>query len=363
MMAWLDTWQKRIKLTIDQTKIDTADLTWFPVTVFLTATAGEEVFTELDADADYMKVAFTKDDGTTELYAECELFDVSEQKAIYHISKDGWVISNTVDTDFYMYYDNDHADNTDYIGAIDTTAGGNVWDTNFKAVHHLKDATTSTVKDSTANNNDGAKQAANEPIETDGKVGKAQDFDGSNDYILTAGQITDWTKDFTISGWIKPDVVNIEQALMGYGHGNETPYYSWAAYLNLTHFMFTAYNGTNRTITSDYTAQANVGFYVTIVYDGDSSSNNASIYINGALDKTGTVITELRTDAYNRISIGASWNGTNRFMNGVIDEVRISNVTRTADWIKATYNSLFDTLLTYGSEEILITFIPQIIFI
>jgi hypothetical protein len=36
---------------------------------------------------------------------------------------------------------------------------------------------------------------------------------------------------------------------------------------------------------------------------------------------------------------------------GVEDEVRISDTNRSAAWLKATYNSLWDTLLTYSAEE------------
>ncbi|GAH49391.1 unnamed protein product, partial [marine sediment metagenome] len=115
-MAWLSGWDKRIKLDIDYTNKIGAGVTWFPVTVFLTATQGEEVFAELTTDAEYLKVAFTKTDGTTELYGECELFDVSEQKGIFHVSRTGWTID--ANTSIYMYYDKDHADNNTYIGAI-----------------------------------------------------------------------------------------------------------------------------------------------------------------------------------------------------------------------------------------------------
>lgn len=108
------TYGQRIKLTIDHTKID-ADLSWFPVTVFLTSSQGEEVFTEFDADEDFDRVAFTTSDEETQLYADCELFDDSESKAIYHVSKTGWTVSSSTDTDFYMYYDNDAGHNTTYI--------------------------------------------------------------------------------------------------------------------------------------------------------------------------------------------------------------------------------------------------------
>jgi len=179
-MAWLSGYSKRIKLTIDYNKIDSS-LSNFPVTVFFTSSQGEEIFDEFDADSDYMKCAFTSDNGTTQLYAEKELFDVSEEKAIYHVKVPS--ISSSANTIIYYYFDNSHSDNTDYIGAIGTTAGANVWDSNFKAVYHMVDATTSTIKDSTSNNNDGTKKAANEPIEATGKVGQGQSFDGSDDYI------------------------------------------------------------------------------------------------------------------------------------------------------------------------------------
>jgi len=139
-MAYLSGWKtQRIKITIDQTKIDTADLTWFPDTVFLTVTNAHKVFLELTTDAEYLKVAFTKADGETQLYAEMELFDVSEEKAIFHVSRDGWVIDYDADTIFYMYYDSTHADNTDYIGITQSTPAKKVWDDFFKFRSDMKD--------------------------------------------------------------------------------------------------------------------------------------------------------------------------------------------------------------------------------
>ena len=49
--------------------------------------------------------------------------------------------------------------------------------------------------------------------------------------------------------------------------------------------------------------------------------------------------------------IGADSAGASYFAKGIIDEVRISLTKRATAWLKATYNSLWDTLLTYGSEE------------
>lgn len=114
------TYDKRIKFTINNAKVD-ATLTWFPVTVLLTTDAGEEVFVELNEDADFDKCAFTKADESTQLYADCELYDVSEELAVYHVSLDGWEISSSGDTDFYMYYDDDASSNDTYISKTATT--------------------------------------------------------------------------------------------------------------------------------------------------------------------------------------------------------------------------------------------------
>ena len=56
-MAWLSGWKKqRIKITINHNLID-SDLSWHPITPFLTSTQAEEIFAELTADAEYLKIA------------------------------------------------------------------------------------------------------------------------------------------------------------------------------------------------------------------------------------------------------------------------------------------------------------------
>jgi hypothetical protein len=38
-----------------------------------------------------------------------------------------------------------------------------------------------------------------------------------------------------------------------------------------------------------------------------------------------------------------------RYFNGIIDEVRISNIARSADWIKAQYLSMKNDFITFGN--------------
>lgn len=182
-MGQLSGWKYRQKITIDRTKFDSTDVTHFPITVFL---EGNTDFWNEMGSGDSQKVAFTKSDGTTELYAEIEQYDSVNNKAVYHVSKSGWTINNdgAEDDYIYIYYDSSHADNTTYIGDTNSTPAENVWDSNFKVVYHMADgADPSHVYDSTSNNNNGTKTAANEPNEVSGKVANAQDFDGNNDEI------------------------------------------------------------------------------------------------------------------------------------------------------------------------------------
>ena len=338
------TYDQRIKLTVHAADID-ADVTWFPVTVFLTSTAGEEVFAEFDADADYIKVAFTTSDESTQLYAEMELFDDSEQKAIYHVSKTGWVLDDTVNTDFYMYYDNDAADNTDYIGAIDTTAGGNVWDSNFKAVYHMVDATTSTIKDSTSNNNDGTKKAANEPIEATGRVGQGQDFDGSDDLIDFSSDFLETGVgfyEFTVEAWVNPDSVSDETIVFQevgtregdfifFIYGEKLRLYVWK--VGPTEIYFA--------ISSTLSVSTGSHQYVAVV----NASPNNIFQINGSEESIAS------SNGNANFTDGIQIGSPQYLYDGILDEVRISATGRSTAWRKATYNTTNDSLLTYGSEE------------
>ena len=48
---------------------------------------------------------------------------------------------------------------------------------------------------------------------------------------------------------------------------------------------------------------------------------------------------------------------TDRTFDGIIDEVRISNTTRSAEWISATNESFVDNLFTFGIEDYLTTYL------
>ena len=70
---------------------------------------------------------------------------------------------------------------------------------------------------------------------------------------------------------------------------------------------------------------------------------NRNLYIDGTQATQGT-LTDVITSNASALNIG-------QFYDGILDEIRISDTARTADWIKASYWSDSDALVTYGSQE------------
>lgn len=347
-MSWLSGYTTRRKITIDYTKID-ATLTDFPVLVKLTSSN----FDFSKANSDGYDIRFTSSDGTTLLKYERERHDSTNKLAEYWVKIPS--ISSTANTDFFIYF-----------RSLDTDDGAdptNVWDSNFKGVWHMKDLTTSTIEDSTSNNNDGTKKAANEPIQVDGKIAKAQSFDGTDDYITAPDSSSlDITGSITLEALVKPDTVSGYRTFIIKGRTSssvENTNYALRQYTDDLNFYY-GYN----TLWHVYAVsnQFSVGnwYYVAVTYTFGTGTS-IKVYVNG-VQQTGSWTLGTGNDPAqtNDISlkIGKIWDASSELFDGLIDEVRISNVARSAAWIKATYNSLNNSLLTYGAEETNANFFP-----
>src|SRR6266571_5969908 len=120
-------------------------------------------------------------------------------------------ISASSDMKIYIYYGNSDT----FTSTTENPTG--VWDTNFKAVWHLKETSggTNAFKDSTSNGNHmtdcqlyGATGCAPTLNQT-GKIGPAISFDGTGDHLSRAAAIVpnpDNAYPFTMCGWFSPAV-------------------------------------------------------------------------------------------------------------------------------------------------------------
>jgi len=131
------------------------------------------IFDNLEGYENRKRFAVTTGDGEAQCYAEIERWDDADEEAWLWVKVP--TISASEDTDLYLYYDKNQADNLDYVGDTDSLPAQRVWDENFTLVTHMNDDPDGVhIRDSTSNDNDGTKKF--NPAETNGKIGAAQHF-------------------------------------------------------------------------------------------------------------------------------------------------------------------------------------------
>lgn len=301
------------------------------------------VFNEVGANS--KKIAFTKADGLTELYGEIEKWDSGNEEAELHVSRDGWAISNIADTVGYLYYDNSHADNDTYIGVTNSAVAENVWDSNFKCVLHCDEAS-SPLLDSTSNDNDFADQSS-ATYEAVGQIGNCVDLESTNTDRFSRAAIFDpSTTDFTIEAWINiesfPGTAHLSMfANKDNGGQGRGVFFVKGTTHELSSFLGGAFSTANTAL------DAGSFYYAVMVYD--SVDTDIHFYLQGASDSADINATaDSSTGAW---VIGSSKNENVQYVDGKLDEIRVSTSKRTPTWWKATYESGRDHLITWGTEE------------
>ncbi|MCK5012432.1 MAG: hypothetical protein KAS66_01310 [Candidatus Omnitrophica bacterium] len=349
-MAWLGLWKYRRKITISNTDIDDTLLD-FPVLVKISASSGTasdditDIFTELGSDANRKKIAITTSDGTTQCYVEIELFDYASSLAWLWIRTPH--IAAGVVTELYIYYDVARSDNTTYVGDTGDPAAQNVWDVHFKTVHHLRDATTSSVKDSTSNIHDGEKRGINAPDETTAQVGNGQNFDAANERIIIANHFDfDFSGAFTLEAIAKPVSAGSSSRLIyRYDYTSQAGYYLGQYGSKWQMYVFVG--GLSNGILSDNAPTLNYEY----IAGRRDASGDLELFIDGIL-QVDTAILSGAIDSTGDVLLGIDTSDNYEFI-GKLDEIRISDVGRSVAWIKATRYSNWDGLVSYSAIETL----------
>ena len=332
-------WLYKMKLTFSG-NVSATNLDDFPILVHLTNANFNFAHAKVNGeDIRFMDSDLCPSDGTP-LKHEIEHWDQAGQEAWV------WVKVPRIDggsvVDFiYLYYGNN--------AAADGQDSTNVWDSNYVMVQHMYDKPdTSHVSDSTINANNGAKKGANEPIESVGKMWKGQDFDNTDDYINCGSdatlQIGGEGKSFTLETWTKRGSSGAHDWALSQGTTSNSKGLQFG-YNDNDHFMIGFF-------ANDYqcpNATSDVGEWHHWVAAYNGSTNSRRVYRDGN-DVGGDVAPNDYSGSGDMIIGRNNW-ATYRYFDGIIDECRISNIVRSADWIKATYLTMTDALITYGAEE------------
>jgi hypothetical protein len=348
---WLSGWDKRVKITIDHNDVS-SDLTDFPVLIYLGDSSGQNnedvtfVFDELASDGDRKKIAVTTSDNTTQCYVEIEKWDSSNQEAWLWVKVPS--ISSTTDTNLYLYYDKNHAENTNYVGDTSSIPAQNVWDSSYKAVYHLQGdpETPTSNKDSTVNqNNPTFNGAMTFDDQVTGEIDGSIDFDGDDDFIsVDNSESLNFTNSLTIEAWIRLNSFGSGtdvDIILRKGEDNPNNY---QLAINDQKLALTIEEDDGGGLNSFTNLSMTTWYYVAGTWNGTTRK----VYIDGLEDgsgsKSGSIAPDNRT-----IYIGGRLGAD--LSNGIIDEVRASATSRNESWIKASYESGRDNLLDFGSEE------------
>jgi len=204
--------------------------------------------------------------------------------------------------------------------------------------------------DSTSYDNDGT-YSGSPTIGVSGRFDGAIDFDGTNDCVNLGNDVSIEPVFLTIAAWIKPDDTNQDRYIVSSKQGG-----GYSIGINIQGIGVNKITGRSYVTPGGYRNSGGTSdipidewTYVTYTYDG----LEIIIYVNGVFENSLSAIGTLRQSGGN-LFIGAESGGVapaGGYFNGIIDEVRISNIARSAEWIEAQYNSMNGGYITLGSEQ------------
>lgn len=242
--------------------------------------------------------------------------------------------------------------NPDETTAPPYTSDGSTWSNGFANVWHLKE-TSGIHRDSTTGGNDGTPE--NGVItNTTGIIGGADEFDGDNDQITLSSNLTVGSLSNTISSWVKIPTVGSgglssgERVGILLGNYNSSPNCNWE--LHDDGQMRTYWNDGGVSLYGTTDLRDNI--WHNIAWVRDKAANRSYMYIDGSLEKT---ITSAGSDVvFNSThKIGADNRGSSApNYHGKLDEIRVSGVARSQDWLWASYQSQMNNsaFMIYGEE-------------
>ena len=360
---WNNSWSNRIKINFDNSAQSSAATS---VPVMITLDSSRVNYADILANG--ADIRFVDADNATPLSYEIEKWDAAGTSTV-------WVKVPQIDaasnTDYiYMYYTNP--------AASDAQSPAAVWSNGYAAVYHFAQ-TSGAYFDSVsgyASNNSDAQVLSSR---TSTLLGNAPTFGGTNThYVTIADSDTFNFTNFTTEAYIKPagagttissggqtTIYPIFTKGMGEGETTAADIHFFLGLRNDSLIgvdfedSLIATNNAPLNGATTLTTNGSTAYYVAnAVLAG--SGGYTKIFVNGAQDATSNLPVGANngvtpnTGGTQKVGIGVALTtagAINGGFNGMIDEVRISSVTRSADWIALQNKSITGTLNTYEAAE------------
>ena len=299
-------------------------LTNFPALVVLSTNIPGFRYTEV-VSAGGADLRFSDASQTTELSYEIEKWDTNGNSYV-------WVrvpyLSGS-NTTIWAYWGRSGSSAPTY------TTNGTTWSEGYAGVWHL-DETGGTSFDSTGNGNNGA--SSNATLGVAGQIGLAASFDGSNDWIQVpdAPSLCAMTN-LTIEAWARDQCDDENpRGLVSKRLGSTTAvdYFLYKG-TNSTLWFFVD-KGCGGEVTNTYTG-SNVWRHLVATFDPALGADEEKIYIDGSFAGATTNNQPAVSNATSPLCIGILNPAYGYSWFGQMDEVRISRVTRSTNWIWACW--------------------------
>ena len=346
--GWVNDFQYRKKITFNNSAIS-ENLTSFTVPILFNS-SNTDFWAHVQTSGNDTR--FIDSDDTTELYYEFEKFNHASDEMIAWV-KVPQIDANSTTDYIWVYYGNGTVDFDSYSGN-----SSNVWGDDFIAVWHLKEdpgGLAPQFKDSKGGNNG----TANNMVagdQQDCKIDGGLSFNGANAKVPTnVGTSVKGMTQYTVSAWVNTGVLNgAKHIIYEESIGNAALSRVKLAIETTNRFALEGRaldSGNLITWVSPTTnLSPNTWYYVAGVFDSVTGVHHFMI---DGVDTTNTVTTSTiaNTTPYDTPTIGARPSAT-EFWSGKIDEVRISKIARSVNWLKASHQYEVDqSKFTYASEE------------
>ena len=346
-------WQKRMPITFSGYPAGGETLTNFPVLVVLSNTTAGAGFDFSDfLSPPYGDLRFTASDKITPLEFEVESWDTN---SLAHV----WVRVPELAHGLEIYALWAESG----VVAPAYTTNGAVWTNGYVGIWHMNESPEGPapqIRDSARFASHGTcngSMTASDQVP--GMVAGALDFDGANDYVNCGNNAILEPVSVTISAWLKVTGNGTHaDSNMAVSKGREgsSPYMAWSLRHHRTNQKVGGSVGLGGTEyipwSTDSTFSTTMPFaHVALTYN----RTEYCLFVNGVRNTVTANSTAINYAQSDRALYIGSWgySGWLRQFQGLIDEVRVSEVARSSNWVWACYmnmasNNVFNT---YGDPE------------
>jgi hypothetical protein len=232
-----------------------------------------------------------------------------------------------------------------------------LWENNYVGVWHLSKSSGNAL-DSTSYGTSGTLSGGVTQGVT-GQVYNTYDFNGVDSKVDMGdpvdGHLDFGTGSFTVETWIyrNSSMTSDQYGGIFKGNGDVADQEGWLfRFKGSDTVRFSGGDGTASVFNIYKSSTLIDDTWIHLVGVLDRTAGKAYIYKDGQLIATDTSITSGNIDSSRSLKLSEDWSSSYHF-KGLIDEIHLSNVARSAAWISTEYNNQYDpdSFYSMGSEE------------